>query len=441
MVSGRAAWLACLVACISCKIFANPWGRNYFPNTTLITDSGKKVRFFDDLIQDKIVLVNFIYTSCPDVCPLETAKLVEVQNILGNAMGKEIFFYSITIDPKTDKPDVLKDYKRRFKANWDFLTGKAEEITELRKKLGLYVPEIQNGSNNHNLNIIIGNQKTGRWMKRSPFENANVLADQIGNWLSGWKRPQNLRDYASAPKLRSIPRGEQVFRTRCATCHTVNGREDKDALGPDLLGVTQRRNKHWLNEWLLAPDRMLAEKDPIAMALYEKYDRLAMPNMRLNRDEAHSVLSYIDSEGKRLRKNERKAHSDTAKPRKSSLEVINAWIRQAHKQAKMHAAYLTLINISDKTQYLSKVHSPQYERVEIHEMTYKDGNMGMAKLERLEIPPKGYVILEPAAKHLMLINPKRNLEGGDKVSLTLKFLSGQRLSVPFVVKSNAGQYY
>ena len=72
-------------------------------------------------------------------------------------------------------------------------------------------------------------------MKRSPFENPYVLADQLGNWLHGWKSPQPKRDYAKAPKLRSISRGEQIFRTRCATCHSVTGNELAGALGPDLL--------------------------------------------------------------------------------------------------------------------------------------------------------------------------------------------------------------
>jgi cytochrome oxidase Cu insertion factor (SCO1/SenC/PrrC family) len=57
------------------------WGANYFPNFPLTTHDGKTVRFFDDVIKDKVVAINFIYTHCPDTCPLETAQLVKVQNI------------------------------------------------------------------------------------------------------------------------------------------------------------------------------------------------------------------------------------------------------------------------------------------------------------------------------------------------------------------------
>ncbi len=278
----------------------SPWGANYFPNVPLVTEEGKTVHFFDDLIKDKIVAINFIYTHCSESCPLETAQLVRVQKILGGRVGKDVFFYSISIDPKQDTPEVLKKYKKKFNANWTFLTGNEIDITNLRKKLGLYVEEIQDGSNNHNVSLIIGNQSTGRWMKRSPFENPHVLADQIGNWLAEWKTAQRANDYTHAPELRNISRGEQIFRTRCATCHTLTGDESKEALGPDLLAVTRNRDRQWLLDWLKAPDQMLKKKDPLALELYQKYNQLAMPNMRLNKGEAMALLDFIEGETKRL---------------------------------------------------------------------------------------------------------------------------------------------
>lgn len=280
---------------------ASPWGANYFPNVPLTTQDGKIMNFFDDMIKDKVVVINFIYTHCADSCPLETAQLASVQKIMGDRLGKDVFFYSITIDPEHDTPEVLKEYKERFKARWTFLTGKESDIILLRKKLGLYIEEIQDGSNNHNVSMIIGNQTTGRWMKRSPFENPHVLADQIGNWLTGWKKaPIKSNNYANAPKLRSIPRGEQIYRTRCVSCHSLNGNEVAEALAPDLLGVTEKRDMQWLLDWLKAPDQMLKKKDPIAMALYKKYNNMAMPNMRLNKEEALNLLDYIKNETQRL---------------------------------------------------------------------------------------------------------------------------------------------
>lgn len=285
------------------------WGANYFPNVALITHQGKRVRFFDDLIKGKVVVINFIYTSCPDSCPLETARLAEVQAILGDRVGRDVFMYSITIDPQHDTPEVLKKYAERYQIapGWLFLTGKEADITLLRKKLGLYIPEIQDGSNDHNLSLIIGNQATGQWMKSSPFENPYVVAGQIGGQLHNWKLPDSNRNsYADAPKLRNLTKGENLFRTRCAACHTIGGGDvsqpDQKRVGPDLLGVMQMRDRAWIARWLAEPEKMLAEKDPIAMGMYAKYNNVAMPNMRLNPIEVDRLIQFIDTESHRVEK-------------------------------------------------------------------------------------------------------------------------------------------
>jgi cytochrome oxidase Cu insertion factor (SCO1/SenC/PrrC family) len=93
------------------------WGANYFPDYLLTNHHGEEVRFFTDLIEDKIVLINFIYTSCPDACPLETSKLRQLYQLLEDRMGKDIFFYSISIDPDTDTVPVLKEYAERWRSH------------------------------------------------------------------------------------------------------------------------------------------------------------------------------------------------------------------------------------------------------------------------------------------------------------------------------------
>lgn len=416
------------------------WDADYFPNVPLITDEGETVRFFDDLVKDKIVAILFIYTNCPDSCPLETAQLVKVQEILGDRLGREIFFYSITIDPENDTPQVLKEYKKRFGARWTFLTGQEEDIITIRRKLGLYIEEIQDGSNNHNVNMIIGNQKTGRWMKRSPFENPYVLADQLGNWLTGWKASKKGDNYANAPELRSIPRGEQLYRTRCATCHSITGKEPKGALGPDLLGVTFKRDINWLLNWLRAPEQMLADKDPIAMALYEKYDRLVMPNMRLNKQEALALIDFMeDVTRKKVRLPDAPKNAETPvqakftvspeKPSGDVVAVMNAWVREAHAKATVNAGYMTLINVSPEDVTLVKVESEAFEDVEVHEMTTVDGMMQMRALTDLVIPAEGQIRFAPGGMHLMLKKPRKHLTTGQQVDMTLTFESGEKQTV------------
>lgn len=433
-------WVAAFALLFSVNIqsvsASSPWGAGYFPNIPLTTHDGKNVRFFDDLIKDKIVAINFIYTHCPDTCPLETAQLVRVQKIMGDRVGKDVFFYSISIDPENDTPQALKEYRQRFGANWTFLTGKKSDIIKLRKKLGLYIEEIQkDGSNNHNVNMIIGNQKTGRWMKRSPFENTHVLADQLGNWLTGWKAAQKGDDYSNAPKLRSIPRGEQIFRTRCSTCHSVTGNEMAGALGPDLLGVTQKREKQWLFDWLKAPDQMLKKKDPTALALYKKYNNLAMPNMRLNKAEAIALLAYIDSETTRLGDESVQKDPETSTSRKITkknddvVAIMNAWVREAHPDAKVNAGYMTLVNVDSEIMQLVKIESDAYDTIEVHKMARVDGLMEMQEVTELDIPANGQIQFEPGGMHLMMMGPREPLSKGGNVDMTLTFKSGKQQTV------------
>ena len=288
------------------------WGEDYFPNVELTTHEGETVRFFDDMIEDKVVAINFIYTTCPDACPMETARLMEVAEILGDRMGEDIFFYSITIDPENDTWQVLNQHVKNWGVGpgWTFLTGSEEDIVLLRQKLGIYIEEIQaEDSLDHNLSLIIGNQATGRWMKRSPYENPHILATQLGSWLHNWQGPshsrkanQPKRSYEDAPELRDISTGELLFRTRCASCHTIGHGDVADLnqrrIGPDLYMITQQRDEKWLRRWLTEPDQMLAEKDPLAMALYEEYNRVPMPNLRLTDTDVDNLFDYIEEESR-----------------------------------------------------------------------------------------------------------------------------------------------
>ena len=102
----------------------------YFPNVVLTTHLGKEVRFYDDLIKGKIVTINFMFTTCPKVCPRITENLVKVQKLLGHRVGRDIFMYSITLDPEYDTSPVLKKYAKihHVGAGWLFLTGKPDDI-------------------------------------------------------------------------------------------------------------------------------------------------------------------------------------------------------------------------------------------------------------------------------------------------------------------------
>ncbi len=88
-----------------------------------------------------------------------------------------------------------------------------------------------------------------------------------------------------------VDEGRQLFEQKCVGCHTIG---QGDRVGPDLKGVSQRRDREWLIQWISAPDQMLARGDPIARQLLDKY-KTPMPNLGLTRDQVLAVISYIDA--------------------------------------------------------------------------------------------------------------------------------------------------
>ena len=105
-------------------------------------------------LDGKVAVVTFIYTSCGDVCPLLTQKLVDVQDRLGSAFGREVFFVSITLDPDIDRPDVLEGYGRGMGSDpggWAYLTGTAEEIAAVAHAYGVVFEKRPDGEVVHSL--------------------------------------------------------------------------------------------------------------------------------------------------------------------------------------------------------------------------------------------------------------------------------------------------
>jgi protein SCO1 len=276
------------------------WHGEYFPNVVLTDQDGRKHRFYDDIIKGKVVALNFIYTKCKEVCPSDTAQLLQVQDILGDRIGRDVFVYSITIDPANDTPAVLKRYKHMFGVGpgWQFLTGRIEDIDEIRRKLGLIgrrVPKLTE----HSTTLILGNEVTAQWIKRTPFDHPQLLANLLGDTLHNYTKSNasSLQPFSVAPEIRGRSRGDILFQTRCAACHTIGG---GDKLGPDLHGVAAGRPRPWLTRWLKEPDKMIAEKDPVAIALKKRYRNMDMPNLKLNDVDVAALIEYLETRDKAL---------------------------------------------------------------------------------------------------------------------------------------------
>jgi protein SCO1/2 len=270
----------------------SPWGEKYFPNVLLQTQDGKTVRFYDDLIRDKHVVLTFIYTRCKKMCGPMTANLARVQRELGDRVGKDIFFYSLSLDPENDSPEALKQYAAAYKAKpgWTFLTGKKEDIELLRRKFG-DISSIES----HSVNINIGNDKAGTWWSTIALDNPKYLATVIGDWMDpGAAGRPTTHSYLEAPRVVEKPsRGQEVFRQHCAMCHLSNG----ESVGPDLAGVVQRRGRDWVVEWMRSPEKMVARKDPVAVKIVERASGVVMPDVELGSADLAEVLRFLEGPG------------------------------------------------------------------------------------------------------------------------------------------------
>jgi protein SCO1/2 len=280
-------------------------GSSRFPNVELITQDEKKVRFYDDLIKGKVVAIELMYTTCKYNCPLETARLVQLQKLLGDRMGKDVFFYSITIEPEIDTPKVLKAYAAKYHIGpgWTFLTGKPADIKLISKKLGLDALPDVNDPDGHTPHLLIGNEATGIWMRNSALDNTKFLSMKIEQLIGYGAQTVDVAaaKQAGAIKL-NLDKGAYLFATRCAACHTIgNG----DKIGPDLLGVTSVRDLNWLRRTIVEPDKLLAEKDPIATALFKQYNEVQMPRLGLAEADVNVLIDFMKRETASFREREK----------------------------------------------------------------------------------------------------------------------------------------
>jgi protein SCO1/2 len=145
----------------------------YFSDVELINQDGQKLRFYSDVLKDKVVIVNTFFTTCTSVCPPMNRNMERIQEALGERLGNQAFLVSISVDPETDTPLRLKEYAGRFHARpgWVFLTGKKENVDWALYKIGQYVEK----KDDHSTIIIIGNEAKGLWKKAFGLAKADEL--------------------------------------------------------------------------------------------------------------------------------------------------------------------------------------------------------------------------------------------------------------------------
>jgi protein SCO1/2 len=281
------AVLALLLAATGAE--AQRWGKSYLPDVKVVTQHGKTLRFYDDLIKDKVFVVSFLFTTCRDICPLATARLAELQDKLGPAMGRDVFFYSISIDPETDTPERLRQYADTFGAGpgWLFLTGAPDDMRTIRYKLG----ERSKVLSEHRNEVLLGNGATGEWARNTVLGDIQGLAFAVRSMDPGWRPPPGTSRTPMPIKvdLTAHP-GRAIYKRLCAGCHTV-GKGDR--VGPDLAGILGRRDRDWLVRFIADPERMRAQKDPVALSLVARFPNVRMPGMSIPPKDAADLIAYI----------------------------------------------------------------------------------------------------------------------------------------------------
>lgn len=133
------------------------------PDAEVFDQDGKKIRFYSDLVKDKVVIVSFVFTTCSLVCPMQGESLSKLQATLGERLGKDMHLVSVSTDPEADTPERLKTWGLRFGARpgWTLVTGKKSEIDKVAMAL-TGAPAVKG---KHSPVVFVGSDKTGRWIR------------------------------------------------------------------------------------------------------------------------------------------------------------------------------------------------------------------------------------------------------------------------------------
>ena len=147
------------------------------PDVSLLTQNGDSVNPRNDVIGDKIVVIDFVYTTCTTICPVLSAILGQVQVRLADRLGKDVMLVSLTVDPLRDTPARLKAYSAKHRAadGWLWLTGDKSTVDEVLQELGVYTPNFED----HPSTILVGDAGTGEWARFIGFPGAGKIMDKV----------------------------------------------------------------------------------------------------------------------------------------------------------------------------------------------------------------------------------------------------------------------
>ena len=162
---------------------SRPSNKMVIPDVEVLDQDGNALHFYSDLIKDKTVAINFIFTNCTTICPPLAATFARVQKEMGDKVGKDVHLISISVDPLTDTPERLKAWGAKFKAGpgWSFITGEKQEMDKLLTALGAAVAKRED----HTPAVIIGNDAKGVWTRAYGLATPSQIVGLIAQAMAG----------------------------------------------------------------------------------------------------------------------------------------------------------------------------------------------------------------------------------------------------------------
>jgi cytochrome oxidase Cu insertion factor (SCO1/SenC/PrrC family) len=157
--------------------------RMNIPDIELLDQNGRTIHFYTDLVKGQTVVINFIFTTCTTICPPLGATFARVQKELGDKVGRDVRFISISVDPATDTPERLKAWGAKFHAGegWTFVTGNKPQVDELLRALGASFASRED----HSPTVLIGNDALGNWTRAYGLANTSQLIQIINDAMVG----------------------------------------------------------------------------------------------------------------------------------------------------------------------------------------------------------------------------------------------------------------
>jgi len=147
------------------------------PDTVLTDQNGKSLRFRTEAMADRLVVINFVYTTCSTVCPVQSALFAEVQKRLGARAGSEVALISVTVDPLRDTPARLKEFAAGYGAGpgWSLYTGSSQAVDEVLKAFDAYSANFTE----HPPAVLVGDPRSGEWVRFFGFPSTEQILVRV----------------------------------------------------------------------------------------------------------------------------------------------------------------------------------------------------------------------------------------------------------------------